>query len=75
MAITTTDVITNTVSGVEVIHNGNIVAGCLRTGVYSIPTSGTTLNDNTMTYANVETKFTSRFDNIGFYNSVDGGAP
>jgi hypothetical protein len=75
VAITTVDVVRNVVSGVEVIHNGNIVASCLKTGVYSIPTSGTTANDNTITYANLETKLTNRFDNVNYYNSVDGGTP
>ena len=75
MAITTVDVVRNVVSGVEVIHNGNIVAGCLKTGVYSIQTSGTMSDDNTITYANLETKLTNRFDNVSFYNSVDGGTP
>jgi hypothetical protein len=75
VAITTVDVVRNVVSGVEVIHNGNIVTGCLKTGVYSIQTSGAMSDDNTITYANLETKLTNRFDNVSFYNSVDGGAP
>jgi hypothetical protein len=68
-------VVKNAVPAVEIIHNGNIVAGCLKTGAYSIPTSGTTANDNTITYENLETKLTNRFDNVTFYNSIDGGTP
>lgn len=71
MAITTVDVVRNTVSGVEVIHNGNIVAGCLRTGVYAIPASGTTINDNTKTYSDLETRLTSKFDSsVSYYNKA-----
>lgn len=71
MAITTTDVVTNVVSGNETIKNASCVIYCQRTGEYE--SLGTF--ESTLTYDELEDKYTSRFDNIAYYNAVDGGTP
>ena len=70
MAITTTDVVTNVVPGNEVIKNASCVVYCFRTGAYE---SATSTFQGSLTYNELEAKYTSRFDNISYYNAVDGG--
>jgi hypothetical protein len=71
MAVTTTDVVKNVVSGVENIHNGNIVTGCLKTGAYSIQASGSSVIDTSMTYDNLQTKLINKFDSsVSYYNKA-----
>jgi hypothetical protein len=64
MAITTTDVVTNVVSGVEVPKNATCVVFCQRTGEFE------TLNatfETSIGYNELESKYTNRFDNINYY--------
>lgn len=64
MPISTTDVVTNVVSGVEVPKNATAVTYCQRTGEYE------TLNatfETSIGYADLESKYTNRFDNITYY--------
>ncbi|NDD83587.1 hypothetical protein EBZ38_04795 [bacterium] len=73
MAVTTVDVITNSVPNNETIKNGTIVVNCYRTGAYNI--SNTTYQ-KAVTYEAVESKYTSRFDDLGYYyHSLNGGNP
>jgi hypothetical protein len=65
MAINTNDVVTNAVSGIEIIKNGSIVTTCLRTGRYNDITG----NDSVYTYSQLDTKATNRFSNIAYYNN------
>jgi hypothetical protein len=72
VAITTTDVVTNVVSGNETIKNASCVVYCYRTGEYeSLPSDF----QGSATYNQLETKYTDRFDNINYYNGIDGGTP
>ena len=58
MAITTTDVVTNVVSGVETINNGFVITTALRTGEYD----NLGAFDDSISYNDLETKLTHRFD-------------
>lgn len=73
MPLTTTDVVTNVVSGVEVAKNATTVVYCQRTGEYE------TLNatyESSVTYDALEDKYTDRFyNNIDSLRVVDGGSP
>lgn len=71
MAITTTDVVTNVTSSEE-IKNATCVVTCTSVGEFKTidPTYETS-----MTYGEIESLYTSRFDDIAYYNAVDGGAP
>lgn len=72
MAITTTDVVTAAHSTNETIKNATCVVSCLATGEFKTidPTYETSL-----TYNELETLLTDRFDDIAYYNAVDGGTP
>jgi hypothetical protein len=72
MAVTTVDVVTNVVPSNETIKNATTVVNCYRTGAYNISDA---TYQKSVTYNAMETKYTSRFDDLGFYNSVDGGNP
>ena len=77
--VSTTDVVQNLDSSREVARNGSVVCSCLPTGrSYTIDTN-TDSNfvnfDTSMTYSALETLYTSRFDDIAYYNAVDGGSP
>ena len=72
MPITTTDVVTNVVSGNETIKNASCVVYCFRTGAYQSIESDF---QRSFTYGELEDKYTTRFDNISYYNAVDGGGP
>ena len=64
MPISTIDVVTNVVSGIEVPKNATIVTYCQRTGEYQ------TLNatyETSIGYTDLETKYTNRFDDITYY--------
>lgn len=70
MAITTTDVVTNVVSGVETPKNATCVVYCQRTGEFE------TLNatyETSIGYSDLENKYTSRFDDIYYYNIATSG--
>lgn len=66
MAITTTDVVTNVVSGVETPKNATCVVFCQRTGEYA--TSDSTY-ETSVGYTDLESKYTNRFDNITYYTT------
>ena len=73
MAITTIDVVRNVVSGNETINNGSCVVFCPRTGAYK---SVAATFQGSFTYNQLETKSTSRFDDIAYYNSItNSGTP
>jgi len=67
MAITTTDVVTNTVSGVETLKNATCIVSCYNTGAYK--TLDSTF-ETSISYSNLETKYTDRFDDIAYYNQT-----
>lgn len=73
MPITTIDVVTNAMSGVETAKNATAIVYCMRTGSYE------TLNatfEQSITYDNLEDKYTYRFyNNIDSLRTVDGGSP
>lgn len=64
MAITTTDVVTNVVSGVEVAKNATCVVFCQRTGEYE---SFDSTYDVSISYDGLEAWFTDRFDDVNYY--------
>jgi hypothetical protein len=64
MAITTTDVVTNVVSGVEVPKNATCVVYCQRTGEYETLDS---TYETSIGYSALESKYTNRFDDITYY--------
>lgn len=70
MPISTTDVVTNVVSGVETPKNATTVVFCQRTGEYE------TLNatyETSVGYTDLENKYTNRFDDIYYYNVTTSG--
>ena len=73
MPITTTDVCTNVVSGVETQKNGTVIVSCANTGTYKTITSV----DSSIGYNTLETKLTGRFDDVNYYtigtNTIVGG--
>jgi hypothetical protein len=79
MAITTVDTVTNVVSGNEAIRNGTFVTTCSVTGRYDTISLSTDTNyvsfDTSLTYNQIENLYTNRFDDITYYNAVDGGSP
>jgi hypothetical protein len=72
MAVTTVDVVTNVVPNNETIKNATTVVNCYRTGVYNLSDA---IYQKSVTYNAMETSYTGRFDDLGYYNSVDGGNP
>ena len=64
MPISTIDLVTNCVSGVETSKNGTVTVSCLRTGEYK--TIDTTF-DTSIGYSTLETKLTDRFDDVTYY--------
>lgn len=68
MAITTVDVVTNVMSGNETQKNATCVTYCQRTGQYN--TINTTY-ETTISYNNLENKYTDRFNNITYYTIGD----
>lgn len=70
--VSTTDVVQNVDSSREVARNGSVVCSCLPTGQSH---SVTYTTDVSMTYAALQTKYTDRFDELAYYNAVDGGTP
>ncbi len=70
--VSTTDVVTNPNTSVEATKNGTIVVTCLATGEFK--TIDATL-DTSPSYTNIQAGLTGRFDDISYYNAVDGGSP
>lgn len=70
MPISTTDVVTNIVNGVEVPKNATTVVFCQRTGEFE------TLNstyETSIGYTGLESKYTNRFDDVYYYNVTTSG--
>jgi hypothetical protein len=59
--------------------NGVFVCSCLPTGRSFTISTSTDSNyvsfDTSLTPTELETKYTTRFDDIAYYNAVDGGTP
>jgi hypothetical protein len=66
MAITTTDVVTNITTS-EIAKNATVVLSCMRTGEFQILDS---TFEKSLTYNQLEDKYTNRFDDIYYYNVV-----
>lgn len=77
--VSTTDVVTNPDTSREVPRNASIVCSCLPTGKSFTVDTSTDSNfvrfDTSLTYSTIETKYTTRFDDINYYTGVDGGTP
>jgi hypothetical protein len=70
MPITTTDVVTNIVSGNEVQKNATYVAYCQRTGEYNALNS---TYETSISYNNLANKYTNRFDDVTYYTIGSSG--
>jgi hypothetical protein len=66
MAITTVDVVTNITTSEEA-KNATVVLSCMRTGEFQ--TLDATF-EKSLTYNQLEDKYTNRFDDIYYYNVV-----
>jgi hypothetical protein len=64
MAITTTDVVTNIVSGNDYQKTGTVVVCCQRTGTFN--TIDPTYEKN-VTYNTLESLYGDRFDDVTYY--------
>lgn len=77
--VSTTDVVTNPDSTREVARNASVVCSCFPTGKSFTIDTDTDSNfirfDTSLTYQQMENKYTTRFDDIAYYNAVDGGTP
>lgn len=73
MAVTTVDVVTNVVSGVENPKNATCVVFCQRTGEYQ--TLDSTF-ETSLSYSFLEGKYTDRFyNNIDSFRNIGSGNP
>jgi len=77
--VSTTDVVQNIDSTREVARNASVVCSCFPTGESFTVDTNTDSNfvnfDTSLTYTAVESLYTSRFDDIAYYNAVNGGTP
>jgi len=77
--VSTTDVVTNPDTTREVARNASVVCSCFPTGESFTVDTNTDSNfvrfDTSLTYNAIESRYTSRFDDIAYYNAVDGGTP
>lgn len=64
MPISTTDVVTSVVSGVETPKNATCVVYCQRTGEYETLNS---IYETSIGYTDLETKLSNRFDDVNYY--------
>ena len=74
-AVSTTDVVTNAdTSGSTPTRgkNGTIVVSCTPTGTFHTIDAQ---HETSLTYTALENLFTTRMDEIVYYNAVDGGTP
>ena len=73
------DVATNAHSTVTAQRNGSVVVNCSPTGTsFTIDTSTDSNHvefDASLTPSELEALYTGRFDDIAYYNAVDGGSP
>jgi len=70
--VSTTDVVTNPNISLELAKNATCVVTCTPAGSFN--TIDATY-ETSMTYSELEALLTSRFDDIAYYNAVDGGTP
>lgn len=71
MPITTVDVVTNVVSGVEIPKNATTVVYCLPTGKYHTIDA---VYETSLSYNTLEQLYTERFyNNIDSFRVIDGG--
>lgn len=70
--VSTTDVVTNPNTSIEAAKNGTCVVTCTPTGSFHKIDA---TYETSMTYSELETLLTSRFDDVSYYNAVDGGLP
>lgn len=74
MPITTTDVVTNVVSGIEIIKNGSSVVYCTRgvpidgSGNYQVSINPFEYNKN-YSYEAIQNRYSNRFDDTQYYTS------
>jgi hypothetical protein len=79
MAISTTDVITNVVSGIEIIKNGTAIVYCGRgvpvggSGNYEALVSQFEYNKS-YSYTDIESKYTNRFDDVAYFFTGSGNS-
>lgn len=69
MAVSTTDVVTNAVSGVDNIKNGIALVYCSKNGLTK---TLTTYSYSDTTFSGIETLLTDRFDEVAYYFSPSG---
>ena len=78
MPITTTDVVTNVVSGIEIIKNGSSVVYCTRgvpvggSGNYQVAINPFEYNKN-YSYDAIENRLENRFDDVRYYSGDTAG--
>ena len=65
MPVTTTDVITNAVSGVDTSKNGSAVVSCFPTGRFK----STTPVVSGVNYETMEARLENRFDDVTYYTT------
>ena len=70
MAISTTDVITPANTGLDNISNGNAVVHVTQGGLTKILLTDSYVSNPT--FSGVAAKYTNRFDEIAYYNTVSG---
>lgn len=70
MPISTVDVVTNVVSGVELPKNATCVAYCQRTGEYSYLNA---IYETSISYTGLENKYINRFDDVTYYTIGTSG--
>lgn len=77
--VSTTDVVQNIDSTREIARNASVVCSCFPTGRSFTVDTNTDSNfvrfDTSLTYTALESTYTTRFDDIAYYNAVDGGTP
>lgn len=73
----TTDVAFNAKTGDDTTRNGSVVCSCFPTGSSFTIDTTTDTNfvsfDTSLTHTELQTLYTARFDDIAYYNAVDGG--
>lgn len=70
MSISTTDVINPANTGSDNISNGNAIISCTQNGNTKILITDSYASNPT--FSGVEAKYTNRFDEIAYYNTVSG---
>lgn len=69
MAVSTIDVVTNAVSGIENIKNGVALVYCSKNGLTK---TLTTYSYSDTTFSGIEARLTDRFDEVAYYFSPTG---